>query len=303
MRREMKGRNTEIIDWETLYTQLNWFVERLGFPERKRKLLTALIKIKSGNPAKIAEEARQRLDRDTYEYLHQLAKEIEGIKEEVIPKEKKQFYHYRIDSVLKVLEGLSKLLIDKCNEEKKEIEEKMKEVEEHKDQVFKYWRELFERSTGVEYTVKSENVTLIETAEGVINVIDSLILSSKEKVYFLGGSGERTRSDVIKNSPAKDIKIILSSTDISKRVKTKFESLKNQLGSRFDYKLLNGQLGFVQIRLLIADNVVLIFKWDKLKSSILWGFRIEDEELAKLLSEIFTSYWNKFNNFSSLIAS
>jgi sugar-specific transcriptional regulator TrmB len=290
----MKGRNIEKIYWEKLCTELNWFAEKLGFPERKRKLLIALVKIKSGDPAEIAKEARQRLDRDTYEYIHQLAKEIEGIKEEVIPKEKKQFYHYRIDSVLKVLEGLSKLLVNKCDEEKKEIEEKRKEVEEHTDQVIKYWREFFERSTGVEYTVKSENVTLIETAEGVINIIDSLFLSSKEKVYFLGGSGKRTKSNVIRNSPAKDIKIILSSTDISKPVKTKFESLKNQLRSRFDYKLLSGQLGFAQIRLLIADNVVLIFKWDKLGSSILWGFRIEDEELAKLLSEIFTSYWNKF---------
>jgi hypothetical protein len=289
----MKGRNTEIVDWEEFYAQLNWFAERLGYPERKKKLLIALIRVRSGDPAKIAKEAEQRLDSETYRYLHELAEEIEGIKEEIIPKEKKQFYHYRIDNVLKILEGLSNLLIKKYNEERKEIEEKVKEAEECKERAFRYWREFFEKSTGVEYTVKSENVTLIETAEGVINVIDSLILSSKERVYFLGGSGGRIKSDVIKNSLAKDIKIILSSTDISGRVKTKLESLKKQLGSRFDYKIVDGQLGSTQkslIRLLIADDTILIFKWDESKSSIVWGFRIKDEELAELLSKIFTNY-------------
>jgi hypothetical protein len=292
----MKGRDTEIVDWEKFYAQLNELAERLGYPERKKKLLITLIKLRSGDPAKIAEEAEQRLDRETYRYLHELAEEIEGIEEEIIPKEKKQYYRYRCDNVLKVLEGLSNLLIKKYNEERKKIEEKIKEVEKCKEQAFRYWRELFEKSTGVEYTVKSEDVTLIETAEGVINVIDSLILSSGERVYFLGGSGERIKSDVIKKSPAKDIKIILSSTDISGRVKTKLESLKKQLGSRFDYKIVDGQLGSTQrslIRLLIADDIVLIFKWRESKSSIKWGFRIKDEELAELLSKIFTNYWDK----------
>jgi len=290
----MKARNTDEIDWETFYTQLDWFAERLGFPDRKKDLLKTLIKIKKGSASEIAKGAGQRLDSDTYEYLHQLAHEIYGIKEVAIPKEKKQFFHYYIESMPKVLEGLCRLLIARYDEEKKEIEEKIKELEIRREQALEYWRELFKRSTGVEYSIKSEAVTLIETAEGVINVMDSLILGSKEKVYFLGGSGERTKRDVIRFSPAKEIKIILSGADISKRVMTKFENLKNQLRSKFDYKPLYGKLGFTQIRLLIADNVILIFKWDKLRSSILWGFRIEDEELAKLLSEIFISYWEKF---------
>jgi hypothetical protein len=286
----MKSYNSEEIDWETFYNQLDWFANKLGFPERKRDLLKALIKIKSGSAKEIAKEARQRLDADTYTYLHQLA-EIDGIKEEAISREKKQFFHYYIESMPKVLEGLSRLLITKYDKEKREIEEKMKELEIHKDQVVKYWSELFRRSTGVEYSIKSKAVTLIETAEGVINTIDSLILSSKERVYFLGGSGERTKSEVIKSSQAKDIKIILSGIEISKRVITKFENLKNQLGGRFSYKLLYSKSEFPQLRLLIADNVALIFKWDKLKSSIEWGFRIKDEELVKLLSEIFMNYW------------
>ncbi|MEM2292079.1 MAG: hypothetical protein QXG39_01460 [Candidatus Aenigmatarchaeota archaeon] len=268
------------------YDCLDRLLQELGFPEKKKKLLKALIEIKSGTPSEIARRAGLSGGApDIYNYLHEIGC-IEGVVEVKSPKMKKQFFRYYVENTQKIVEGLFDLLEDKYSKLKEECEKKMKELNAMRSKTVELYKDLFKESTGVDFTIKSPTSSLLESAEGVINAVDSLILGSVNRVYFIAGSGKRMKREILAKSKARDIKIILDQKTVSKGSIENLNILKDKL----DFKVIDSP--FPSIRILIADNQALIFKWGR-SEKIEWGLLLRDKEDVNLYLTIFHTLWNK----------
>lgn len=291
MKNEIKGKKLEL---EKIFDDL---MLNLGYPQEKQKLLKALIESKEGSVIDIARKAKVERTSRTYEFLHQLSRDVKGITEIDVSSEvsKAPRFRYYITSIVEVCENLCNMFCERERDELSALQEKITRAEDLKERTVGLAREIFEMESGVESLTGEIASCRIESVDELMRKIRDLAKNAEKRFFFLGRSGDRVDPGVltmIRNGV--DCRLITMAPE-SKRTRIKLRRIENTLGVNIRYlKEFDPDSGVdYLVRMLIADDEALLFQWEKDGHRIKWALYLSEKEFLLLLVRGFEKLWEQ----------
>jgi len=296
----MSDRNTSEIknkEEEELKSKLNSLLESIGYSSAKIQLLNALIERGEGTPGDIAKEAKLERTKHVYDYLHELAKEIDAFEETVIPKKRRPEYKYHIKGLHGVYENIGEIAIKKKKNEIKTREEELENIKDRVQEIVNLAENVFILKTGVASLSGDFSPKKIGSVIELENEIEVISNNAESKFLFLGMSGTRINPNVMKllkrKTPGFDCRIITVQEEKDykylERILGPPEKIKHRYLTHFDEE---GKLWY-PIRFIVHDDSVLIFEWEEKKGEkrIKWAVEVEDKYFSALLAMAFDHLW------------
>ena len=293
----MSDRNTSEIknkEEEELKSKLKSLSESIGYTSIKIQLLNALIETREGTPRDIAKEAKLERTTHVYDFLHELAKDVEGIEETEIGKKRYKFY---IKDLRAVYESIGKIAIKQKEDEIKKREDELETVKDRVQEIVNLAENIFVLKTGVASLAGDFSPKKIGSVIELENEIEDITNNAERRFLFLGRSGKRVNPNVMKRlkkkTPSFDCRIItVQEEKESKYLERIFgppEKIEHRYLTRFDEE---GKLWY-PIRFIVYDYNALIFEWEEKKGEkrIKWAFEIEDKYFSTLLAMAFDYLW------------